>query len=261
MKATTKAWLNLLLLAGTLFINTMGAIGKINGLSQKEISDRFVTLITPSPSTFSIWSVIYSLLIISVIVMLIKKKDEYYKNAVEQISGLFWISCILNIAWIVSFSYVQLGLSVIFILGFVITLSLILQKLRKIQSAKKFLLPLAFGLYAGWLFIATVVNIAAWLVKLNWGGFGLSHQIWAIIILAIAVLLTLGVNLKNHNAIFPFPIAWAYLGIYQFLKSFQGFNGAYPQVQTVALIGMVLLILIAAYRFYKNRFLVTSESK
>ncbi len=59
----------------------------------------FVTLITPSPSTFSIWSVIYSLLIISIIVMIVKKDDSYYKSAVNQIYTLFWISCILNIAW------------------------------------------------------------------------------------------------------------------------------------------------------------------
>lgn len=260
MKRTTKAWINVILLIVTLFINTMGAIGNINGLSQKEISDKFVTLITPSPSTFSIWSVIYSLLIISVILMLIKKNDDYYKNAVDKISVLFWISCILNIAWIVSFSYLQLGISVIFILGFVITLSFILKKLQKIQVGKRFLMPLAFGLYTGWLFIATVVNIAAWLVKLNWDGFGLSKEIWAIIILVIAVLLIFGVNLKNRNAIFPLPIAWAYLGICQFLKSPIGFNGAYNQVQITALIGMVVLICIAVYRLYKNHYLLTTDS-
>ena len=33
--------------------------------------------------TFSIWSVIYSLLITSVIVMIVKKDDYYYKKAVE----------------------------------------------------------------------------------------------------------------------------------------------------------------------------------
>ena len=63
MDKTKKAWSNAILLAVTLVINTLGAIGFINGLSQKQISDMYVTLITPSPSTFSIWGVIYSLLI------------------------------------------------------------------------------------------------------------------------------------------------------------------------------------------------------
>ena len=103
MNRVKQAWVNLIFLAATLVINTLGAIGLINGLTQKEISDMYVTLITPSPATFSIWSVIYSLLLISMIAMIIKKDDPYYQNAVDQISNLFRISCFLNIAWIVTF--------------------------------------------------------------------------------------------------------------------------------------------------------------
>lgn len=253
MEKTKKAWINGLFLAATLVINTLGALGFINGLSQKEISDMFVTLITPSPSTFSIWSVIYSLLIISIIVMIVKKDDSYYKSAVNQISTLFWISCILNIAWIVAFSYVQIELSVLFILGFVITLSLICRKLLKIQDSKRWLLPLSFGIYTGWLFIATVVNIAAMLVKIKWNGFGIAAEIWAIIILIIAILLVIAVLLKIHNAAFPLPIAWAYFGIYQFLNAPEGFKGEFGLLQNIALAGMVVLVVLAGIQFYRNK--------
>lgn len=234
-------------------INTLGALGFINGLSQKEISDMFVTLITPSPSTFSIWSVIYSLLIISIIVMIVKKDDLYYKSAVNQISTLFRVSCILNIAWIVAFSYVQIELSVLFILGFVIILSLICQKLLKIQDRKRWLLPLSFGIYTGWLFIATVVNIAAMLVKLKWNGFGIAAEIWAIITLIIAILLVIAVLSKICNAVFPLPIAWAYFGIYQFLNAPEGFKGEFALLQNITLAGMVILIALPSIQFYRNR--------
>ena len=92
MDKTKKAWVNGLFFVVTLVINTLGALGLINGLSQKQISDMYVTLITPSPSTFSIWSIIYSLLLISVIVMIVKKDDPYYECAVNHISVLFRIS-------------------------------------------------------------------------------------------------------------------------------------------------------------------------
>ena len=114
MNSIKKAWLNLVFLIITLVVNTLGAIGLINGLTQKEISDLYVTLITPSPSTFSIWSVIYSLLIISVIVMIVKKNDPYYQKAIDQISPLYLLSCIMNILWIVLFSFVLVELSFIF---------------------------------------------------------------------------------------------------------------------------------------------------
>lgn len=260
MDRTKKAWINGLFLAITLVVNGLGAIGLINGLSQKHISDMYVTLITPSPATFSIWSIIYSLLMISIIVTIVKRDDPYYQSAVDEITSLFRMSCILNIAWIVAFSYLQLELSVLFILGFVIALSLICQKLLRIQDRKRWLLPLSFGLYTGWLFIAAVVNIAAALVKVQWQGFGIADDVWAIIILVIAVLLVLAVLSKNRNAVFPLPVAWAYWGIYQFLNAPEGFSGQYVMLQTVALTGMVVLIAMAALQFYRNHIALLPNS-
>lgn len=254
MNNTRKAWINGLFLAVTLAINALGAIGAINGLSQKQISDKYLTLITPSPSTFSIWGVIYSLLIISIFTMIIKNKTPYYQRAIGQLTVLFRLSCVLNIAWIVAFSYVQIELSVLFILGLVIVLSLICKQLLKIQENRRWLLPLSFGLYAGWLVIATVVNISAALVKLKWDGFGLSDETWAAIILVVAVLLVVGVQLNNRNAVFPLPVAWAYFGIYQFLKAPEGFNGQYNFLQVVSMVGMVVLIGTAAIQLYRNHF-------
>lgn len=260
METTKKAWINGLFFVITLAVNTMGAIGLINGLSQKEISDKYVTLITPSSSTFSIWSIIYTLLIISVIIMIIKKDDSYYQKAIEQITVLFRISCILNIAWIVTFSFVQIELSVLFILLFVITLTLIDQKLIKIHDKKRWLLPLTFGLYSGWLFIATVVNIAASLVKLKWDGFGISNELWGVIMLTIAVFLIILVLLRIRNAVFPLPVAWAYFGIYQYLNSPTGFKGEFGLLQIVALVGMAVLIGVAAIQFYRNHFSLLPKS-
>ncbi|MEE4195089.1 MAG: tryptophan-rich sensory protein [Anaerolineae bacterium] len=256
IETVTKAWINAILLIITLVINSLGAAGLISGLTQKEISDMYLTIITPSPASFSIWSLIYTTLILSSIVMIIqvKKQNAYYLKVVDAISVLFWISSLLNVAWIVSFSFLLVELSTIFIFGFVVVLSMILQKLLKLQEGKRWLLPLAFGLYTGWLFIATVVNIAAALVKLNWDGFGIAASVWAAIILVIAVALIVVVQLRNRNAIFPLPIAWAYFGIYQFLRSPEGFNGQYGLVQVVALIGMAVLIGAAAIHFYRNQF-------
>lgn len=263
MKTIKKAWINALFLAITLFINTLGAIGFINGLSQKQISDMYPTFITPSPFTFSIWSIIYSLLIISIIVMIIKKDDPYYKNAIEKTTFLFRISCLFNVAWIFSFSYVQIELSVLLIFCFLITLYLICMELLKIQTGKHFLLPLTFGLYTGWLFIATVVNIAAALVKLEWKGFGIPDETWSIIILSVSVILALIVLIKNRNAIFPLPIAWAYWGIYQALIALEGYKGEFKHLQITALVGMVVLIVMAVYQFYHNKYMLlpnTSDS-
>lgn len=254
MSRTNKAWINLIFLVVTLAINALGAIGIINGLTQKQISDMYVTLITPGPATFSIWSVIYSLLLISMIVMIVKKNDPYFQKAIDSVSTLFRISCLLNIVWIITFSYVLVELSTLFILGFVITLALLGMKLLEIREGKRWLLPLSFGFYSGWLFIATVVNSAAALVKLKWNGFGLSAEVWGIIMLSVAIILLVGVLLKLRNAVFPLPVAWAYFGIYQFLKSDAGFGGAYGTLQIVSILGIAVLVIIAIAQFVRNGF-------
>ena len=259
MDRTKKAWINGIFLIITLAINTLGAVGLINGLTQKQISDRYVTLITPGPSTFSIWGVIYTLLLISMILMIVKKNDPYFQKAIDTISTLFRISCVLNIVWIVLFSFVLVEISALFILGFAVVLTLIGIKLLEIREGKRWLLPLSFGLYSGWLFIATVVNISAALVKLEWNGFGLSQETWGSIMLIISIILLVGVLLKIRNAVFPLPVAWAYFGIYQFLQSPAGFKGEFTTLQIVSLIGMAVLVLVSVIQFYRNHFSVLPE--
>lgn len=242
-----------------LVVNGLGSFGFINGLSQKEVSDMYMTLITPSPSTFSIWGVIYTLLIISIIVMVIKREDAYYEKAINKITTLFVISSILNIAWIVTFSYLQIGISTILIFGFLITLTMICTQLRKIHEKKRILLPLTFGLYTGWLFIATIINIAAWLVKIGWGGFGLAEAVWASITLSAGVIIAFLILMSIKNAAFTLPIAWGYFGVYNFLKSAEYQGVEFKFLRIVCIVGIVILIGIAGIQFYKNKFSIYPE--
>ncbi len=253
MDRTKKAWINIAFLIITLGVNTLGALGLINGLTQKQVSDMYITLITPSPVAFGIWIVIYSLLIISMIVMIVKKDDTYYQKAIDSISYLFIISCIFNIGWIILFSFVLVETSVIFILGLTVTLAIIDIKLLEICKANRWLLKLSFGLYSGWLFIAAVVNIAAALVKNDWNGFGLSQETWGCIILIIAIILLIGVLLKIRNAVFPIPAAWAYFGIYLNLQSF-------ATLQIISLLGMCVLIVFSLVQFWRNHFCLNIKS-
>ncbi|MGJ8453708.1 TspO/MBR family protein [Pseudothermotoga sp. U03pept] len=238
----------------TLVVNALGAFGFINGRSQKDVSDSYPTLITPAPSTFSIWSLIYILLISSVLVMIIRHQDSYYGRMIDEISLLFWLSCIFNIVWIVLFSFDLIGLSTLAIFGLLLTDVFIVQKIGKLQTQRRFLFPVTFGLYSGWLFIATVANITLWLVSVEWKGFGISSEIWGVLILSVAVLLTWLVLSKIKNVIFPLPIAWAYYGIYKNLTSPEGFNKQYEILPKIALIGLVVLVGISVIQFYKNKY-------
>jgi len=252
MDRTKKVGLNGIFLAATLIVNALGAFGFINGTTQSDVSNQYFTLITPSGTTFSIWSVIYGLLIVSLIVMYLNRDNDYYRTAIEKITPLFIVSCLLNISWIVLFSFVLVELSTVFILAYAIVLALICRQLLQIHDGKRWLLPLTFGLYTGWLMIATVVNVATALVKLGWNGFGIPDSIWAVIILIAAALLVLVVQLSVQNAVLPLSVAWAYFGIYQNLTNAP--DGLLVLPRIIAIAGMVVLIGFAAVQFYKNRY-------
>lgn len=252
MERTKKVGLNAIFLTVTLIVNALGAFGLINGTSQSDVSNKYFTLITPSGPTFSIWSVIYGLLIISLIMMYVKRNNDYYQRVIDSITPLFILTCILNVIWIVLFSFELVALSTLFIFGYAIGLTLICQNLLKIHDNSSWLLPVTFGLYTGWLLIATVVNIAASLVKLGWNGFGLPDSLWAIIILIAALVIILVVQLRTQNAVLPLSVAWAYYGIYQNLTNTHEGTLAVPRF--IAIAGMILLIGFAAVQFYKNRY-------
>lgn len=252
MNTKKKVGLNALFFIVTLVVNALGSFGVFNGMSQSDVSDKYFTLITPSGFTFSIWSLIYGLLAISLVMLYLRREKSYYQKALDKITPLFIISSLLNMAWIVLFSFELVELSTVFILAYTIVLALICKQLLSLNDGKHFLLPLTFGLNTGWLMIATVVNVAASLVKIDWNGFGLSDNIWTMITLILAILIVLFVTNQTQNAAIPLPIAWAYYGIHQSLATEHA--GDYGLIQIIAIIGIAVLIGVAAIQFYKNNY-------
>ncbi|MHC1786508.1 MAG: tryptophan-rich sensory protein [Christensenellales bacterium] len=256
MKTKTRAWIHLIALFITLGVNALGATGQINGLSQKVVSDRYNTLVTPGPASFSIWGVIYTLLLISLIYMIVKHQDAGVGRIVDAISLPFLLSCAANILWIVTFSYEWIGVSTLLIFAFVVCLALLNLRLKAVKGPGRSLFALTFGVYNGWLTIASVVNLSAFLVQQGWNGFGLSAAAWALIILIAALAIAAGIQYRLRSAAFTLPLAWAYFGIWQ-RQTAQGefsFAGQYPAVITVSLVGCAVLLILAVVMFWRNGF-------
>lgn len=233
-------------------INTLGAFGYINGLSQREVSNEFDTMITPAGFTFSIWGVIYSLLLITLVVAFLNRNRSYYKKLIEQISFWFVLSCVFNIVWNVVFAYRMIALSFVMILGLLFTLVAILRNLQLLGDNSKWLPALSFGLYGGWIFIASFVNFSAFLVSIDFNYFGSTELVFSIAVVVLATLLAIGMVRYHRNAIFPLSIAWAYFGGMMELKK----TGDMSMLSTSLLITMVLMLAVCAYTMYQNRALI-----
>jgi hypothetical protein len=82
-----------------------------------------------------------------------------------------------------------------------------------VSLREKLVVHLPFSVYLGWITIASIANVAAFLVSENWDGFGISQATWATLIIIIALLITLLVIVTRKDVAYGLVIIWALVGI------------------------------------------------
>ena len=214
--STLLRFSNILAFVFTIIVNSLaGSTTLIGGQVTADISDANFTLITPAGYVFSIWGVIYVLLGIFVVFQALpSQKGKDFQN---KIGWLFVLSSIVNIVWLFLWQYEYLIFSVV--LMFILLASLIAIYLRldigksTVDLREKIAVHLPFSTYLGWITIASIANVATTLVSINWDGFGLDLEIWALLIIIIALLLSLIVIITRKDVAYSLVIIWAFVGI------------------------------------------------
>ncbi len=216
----TMMVLSLAFFVGMLFINYGSMMGLINGVTIKELSNNYNNLFTPAPITFSVWAAIYAALFMYVIWQL---KSIFSKNispdvymVTKKIGVLFLISCVLNAAWVFAWHYDKLFFSTLIMAGLLITLIKINKRisfeLTKTLQYQLFL-KIPFGLYLGWISIAMISNVAAYLTKIEWNGFGLDPRFWQMSMVLVGSLIACWSVTKLNNVAYGVTVLWALGGI------------------------------------------------
>ncbi len=199
-------YINLILAAGMLVMNYLANALPINGKTTGELSDSFPNLFVPAGLTFSIWGVIYIL----VILYCIFQFKDYNAEPVSKISLAFGASCILNALWIPLWHYGKLPLSLLVMAGLLISLIYINTAILDLPFG---IIKATFGIYLGWICIATIANVTAVLVTAGWNGFNISHEAWTIIMIAVGTLLVALTIFRLNNPFVGLAVVWAFLGI------------------------------------------------
>ncbi len=213
----------LLNFVGYIFMVTLNYLSvalPLGGMTTQELSDKYANPFTPIGFTFSIWSVIYTLLLIFSLVPLVnyfRGKSENNKLVEKNIGYLYAISCALNGAWILAWQYQFVGLSVLVMLGLLVTLIRIHMAIRKNPTGltwnDRYITFPVFSIYLGWISVATIANITAWTVSIGWGGWGISQIDWTIIMVIVATLLGTAIYARYRDVFFNLVIIWALYGI------------------------------------------------
>lgn len=197
-------------------MNTLAIVLPLGGISTQALSERYDNPFTPIGFTFSIWSVIYLLLLLFTFIPLWqswqgKKTTPVQKN----ITWLYPLSCLLNGLWIVTWHYQFIGVSVVIMVGLLVTLIRIHMAVRVAKPTRFdsiITLP-AFSIYLGWISVATIANIAAWSVEGGWTGDLTSQIIGTNIMVGVATLLGATMFVRYRDVFFNLVIIWALYGI------------------------------------------------
>ena len=225
----------------TVVVNFLAIGLPLNNKTTQQLSDALPNLFVPAGITFSIWSIIYILLGIFAIYQAkdLIKSDKEELPFLEKISFFFILSSIANVAWIFFWHYEQVAVSLIVMIVLFISLLMLYQRLEigkgEVPKHEKYFIHVPISVYFGWITTATVANVTALLVALNWNGFGIADEVWAVVILAVvAVLYVLTVIMRNDIA-YGLVGVWSTLGIV--LKQMMGV----PVVGITALIVMIVI--------------------
>ena len=100
---------------------------------------------------------------------------------------------------------------------------------------------LTFSVYLGWITIATIANVVALLVQLNWNTFGLGEQFWTVAMIVIGIAISLIMLLYRNDIFYCLVVDWAILGI--LLKRFAVPAVPAQSVIVTVVIGLVLITL------------------
>jgi benzodiazapine receptor len=249
-------WSNIIAFALTVIVNGLaGSTTLLGGVNTAEISDANPTLITPAGYVFSIWGIIYILLAVFVIFQALPSQKE--KEYTKKIGWLFVLSSVLNIIWLFLWQYEILGVSVVLMFLLLITLIAIYLRLNIGKSTvtlrEKLTVHVPFSVYLGWITIASIANVAVFLVSENWDGFGISPETWATLIIIVALVITLLVLATRKDIAYSLVVVWAFVGIAVKQSGNQSIVTLTEASAIIVLLSLAAVILFSRFRKGNNK--------
>jgi hypothetical protein len=209
--------ITLLAVVGSFLVNVALNIFPPYGLPLDAVYEKFYqgVLIIPANYAFGIWGLIYLGLFTLAIYQFLpyKRKDD----DLRKIGYLLVIACIFQSIWLYLFLSRFFTLSVVAMFGILVPLMVIYHILRigrkRISGRKKLCLHIPVSIYLSWTSVATMVNVACVLYFYGWNGWGLNHQLWAIIMLVIAATIATLIIITCNDIIYVYVTFWTLIAI------------------------------------------------
>lgn len=187
--------------------------GALGGTPIQQAADGYLsadsTLLAPAGPAFSIWSVIYAGLAVYGIFQLTPAGRRSAWAARMRMPAL--LSALLNAAWITVVQLGWLGVSVAVIFALVACLAWMLSLMMAGTPGSRteyWIMWLTFGIYLGWVCVASIANTAAWLLSLGVGEGASWTSGLAVVLLVAAAGIGLGITAYSGRIFTAVAIAW-----------------------------------------------------
>lgn len=193
--------------------NALGEIFKFGGVTAADVSNEVFAWFAPAGYVFSIWSVIYIGLAVW-IVRLIKDEgaDQGFAGLPIGIEAvLFAVSCVLNIAWLALWHLKVFAATIPVIIALLVVVAILY--LLTWQRSESPLDRIPPAIYASWLAVATVANIAHVATRAATADAGIAPALSTIILLLVFVGLAFAIRRVFNDYVFGIVVAWAGIGI------------------------------------------------
>lgn len=172
------------------------------------------TPIAPDTPAFSIWSVIYTALAVFAVVQALPRQGS--DPRLRAVSWWVLASMLLNAVWIAVVQAGSVGGSVLVILALLAVLATIYVRLVRLAhtgTATSVVTDVTVGLYLGWVSVATLANITAFLAVAGVGELGLGATVWSVVVLAAAATLSVAYAVfgrRRPTLVVPVGLAMAW---------------------------------------------------
>jgi hypothetical protein len=242
--------LNTITFLAMLFVNYASNIKLLANETVADVSHKYDTLFAPANYAFLIWPVIYLLCIGFVVYQWVLLKNDP-NNYIQRTGLWFTLSNIANALWCYCWVHEWLGWCVLIILIQLFSLLILVVHLRlelddePVRNIFFVWWPICW--YVGWMITATVACIAAWLVYIGWDGFGISDEVWTIIMIVVALVPYLFLHFKRNMREAATVGVWAFAAIAVRQLS------VHRNIALAAVIAAVILCIVITIHFYKNR--------
>lgn len=243
-----------------IIVNILANALPLNNIDTGTISDNYANLFAPAGITFSIWGVIYLLVLFFIIyqtAFLNENNSGLNASEGKTLRAYFILSSIANATWLFAWHYDLMPVSLLIMCIIFFSLMKITNILNKAELSKKdkIFINLPFSIYFGWISIAIIANIIVLMVYLGWNSMNLSGVFITIFFLILGVIITGYFTIKNKDIAYGLVPVWAYSGI--FIKHFApppyGFSGNYIPIIISVIISIIALLVIILFTLVKGQ--------